>query len=78
MGGGGGGKKEGLETCSLKEILKIYALNKAIWGYSRQFHKFFFHLLMSKNVWRLNDIDKDIRNGRLLIILSYPFVGSSS
>ena len=32
FGGGGGGK--GLGTCSPREILKIYALNEAIWGYS--------------------------------------------
>ena len=41
------------------------------------FISFFFHLLNSKNFSRLW-LDKDIRNGELLIILLYPFVGSSS
>ena len=67
----------GLKTCSPREILKIYAPNVAIWGYSTSFHKFIFHLLKSKNFSRLW-LDKDIKNGELLIILLYPFVGSSS
>ena len=54
-------------TCSPREILKIYAPNEAIWGYSTSFHKFFFHLLKSKNfLWLW--LDKDIRNGELLTI----------
>ena len=40
-------------TCSPREILKIYAPNEAIWGYSTSFHKVFFHLLKSKNFSRL-------------------------
>ena len=40
-------------TCSPREILKIYAPNEAIWGYYTSFHKFFFHLLKSKNFLRL-------------------------
>ena len=44
----------GLGTCSPSEILKIYAPNEAIWGYSTSFI-FFFHLLKSKNVSRLYD-----------------------
>ena len=67
----------GLKTCSPREILKIYAPNVAIWGYSTSFHKFIFHLLKSKNFSRLW-LDKDIKNGELLIILLYPFVGSCS
>ena len=59
---------EGPGTCSPREILKIYAPNEAIWGYSTSFHKlFFFHLLKSKNFSRLW-LDKDIRNGELLTI----------
>ena len=37
-----------------REILKIYAPNEAIWGYSTSFI-IFFHLLKSKNVSRLYD-----------------------
>ena len=51
----------GLETCSPREILKIYAPNEAFWDYSRPFCNFFFNLLKSKNFWRLNDIDKDYK-----------------
>ena len=47
FGGGGPG------TCSPREILKIYAPNESIEGYSTSFHKFFFHLLKSKNFSRL-------------------------
>ena len=32
----------GLGTCSPREILKIYAPNEAIWGYSTSFHKLVF------------------------------------
>ena len=44
--GGGGGL--GLGTCSPTEILKMYAPNEAIWGYSRPFHNFFSHLKIQK------------------------------
>ena len=44
----------GLGTCSPREILKIYAPNEAIWGYSTSFI-ISFHLLKSKNVLRLYD-----------------------
>ena len=54
-------------TGSPKEILKIFAPNEANWGYSTSFHKFFFHLLKSKNYLRLW-LDKDIRNVELLTI----------
>ena len=60
-----------------EKILKIYAPNEAIWGYSTSFHKFFFSPLKIQNFLRLW-LDKDIRNGELLIFLLYPFVGSSS
>ena len=40
--GGGVGGGLGLGTCSPTEILKMYAPNEAIWGYSRPFHNFFF------------------------------------
>ena len=31
----------GLGTCSPREILKMYAANEALWGYSTSFHNFF-------------------------------------
>ena len=31
----------GLGTCSPREILKMYAANEALWGYSTSFHIFF-------------------------------------
>ena len=64
----------GLGTCSPREILKMYAPDEAIWGYSRPFRKFFSPLKIQK----LLEIDKDYKCGKLLILLLYLFVGSSS
>ena len=69
----------GLGTSSPREILKIYAPNEAIWGCSISFHKlFFFSPLKIQKVFETSWLDKDIRNGELLIILLYTFVFSSS
>ena len=38
----------------------------------------FFHLLKSKNFWRLYDIDKDHKWQTFNNPVIYPFVGSSS